>query len=208
METYRMTEEDLKRVFGEYTQGNLTVMWYKIAQRLAAKRIPVTMCVCLGSGTQGKALQINDKTVIKVSDDKKESDASYIVKQNPSVYFPRIHDVFKLHMGRHAYKYFIVQEKLERCDEKWAEFCDGWNSNYITPYIVRRMKEHRSDNEGNVTPESEKKFKWIHGVAMYFTKHRIRYCDLHGGNLMQKNGKHKIIDLGYSKVKHQKIDKL
>ena len=210
MIAYRLSHENLKDVFSVWNvSGRETHMWWKISQRLAKRRIPVTMCKLLGQGSQGKAFQINDTTVMKITDDEKEPHASYVVKKHPSTYFPRIRDVFavKREKGK-APLYFIIQEKLDPCDEKWGDFVSGMSGNHIKPHIVRRMREHRSDNNGNISRENEKKFKWLNGVAMYFEKHRITYFDLHAGNLMQKNGKHKVIDLGYTKVKRQKFDRL
>lgn len=210
MKTYRLTCEDLKTVFRLWQVTSTDVeMWSKVADRLRRKRIPITMCKLLGSGSKGRAFQINETTVMKITEDEKEVHASLVVKQHPSVYFPRIRDAFSVKGAEgEEPRYFIIQEKLERCDTKWGEFVQGMSGNTIKPIIVKRLREHRSDNNGNLSPENERKFKWLNGVAMYFKKHRITYYDLHEGNLMQKAGKHKVIDLGYTKVKKQKFDSL
>lgn len=205
MRGYVPTSDQLCQAFCSWSYDpHLKKVWDRIANRLRSKRIPITMFTLLGSGTQGKAFQINDNTVIKISDDEDEPMISMIIKQNPSAYFVRIKDVFTINVHLGEQFHCIVQEKLDKPEEKWANFASDFGGCVVKPYMVQRFKDRRSDNNGKVPRGTSNKFKWLNGVADYFQKHNISYKDLHEGNLMRKGDKHKLIDLGYARIPQKK----
>ncbi len=179
-----------------------------IKNRLTKKKIKLNCLSELGSGMYGTAYQINDKTVLKITEDYSEAKAMKIVKAFPNKNIVKVYDVFSCFFGRRKFN-FIIQEKLNEADDSWRHFSnhafnDDYACDYITPKLIKISK-----NIPNYWIQNQKQYetqwKWLNNLAFYFKKHNIKFADLHSENILKRKKNHVLIDLGCSKSPKQKI---
>jgi hypothetical protein len=206
--------KDLEDFFN--ISNDLTVdPWNKIKIKLKELNIGLSMFKFLGQGYQGLVYQINNKTVIKITTDENEANASIILKNNPSPLFVKIRDVFGInyatdHQGTSKKRFIIIEEKLKKCKFDWELFVDFVLEDFVCPpletkVIAEAKKVYFPGTNKASKRKTEQKFNWLCGVASYLENHQIYYRDLHGGNVMRKGHNHKIIDLGYASCPTQMI---
>lgn len=172
----------------------------KILNHLKSKKINVTKCKRLGAGYYGVAYHINKNTVLKVSRDQSEINTMSLVKSKPCKYIVKVIDTFKMKLNGHM-RYFIVQEYLSQPERKWKSFCNDFYDYDLEPESV--FNKIKTDKKSYSRYKTQ--FNWALNVSKYFKRNKIKFSDLHSGNIMKRNRQHVLIDLGVSRSPKQKI---
>lgn len=183
----------------------------KVKQRLRRKKISVDRCKELGGGAYGSVFQINENTVLKVSEDRSEINTMNIVKNNPTPYIVKVLDVFRCRIANRV-RYFIVEEKLREATLPWKDFADyamyPTDDAIITKRTVKKAKTNPPIELSHLTKTLPCQFKWLEKIADYFDTHKIKFSDIHCNNIMRRGRQHVLIDLGVARAPRQTVDLL
>lgn len=182
-----------------------------IAARLKKKKRNVTMCKKLGSGAYGCVFKINKNTAMKISEDRSEINTMSIVKKNPTVNIVKVWDVFRCKIANRTY-YFIVEELLKTAITTWKDFADfamySTGDSWITRHSVKKAKSDPPTELSHLKRTLPSQWKWLEKIGEYFDKHRIKFADIHGRNIMRRGKHHVLIDLGVARAPRQIVDTL
>lgn len=197
-------------ILGWESKKNVISKLNKIYSRLGKKNRKVTMCKKLGNGAYGSVFQINDKTALKISEDRTEINTMAIVKKHPTVNIVKVWDVFRCRIANRIY-YFIVEELLSKARGDWRDFADfvmaPVDDCCITKKSIKRAKQKPATELEHIK-QLPCQWKWIEQIAAYFDKHKIKFVDIHNGNIMRRKNRHVLIDLGVARAPRQVVDLL
>lgn len=186
----------------------------------------------IGSGSFGDAFDLHDGTVLKLTEDETEAvAAAKLLHRNDTPHLVRIFAVHFLKTGNTNKLWAIRQEKLQPADHKYVTMSSIWrkwrnyssNERYITQKTVKEFEkgwaqfaEYVTDSDLIKQRDVKDFCKWLDDVAQETAAVGIKFWDLHGGNIMRREGAsnliddHVIIDMGQSKVEGEEpeVDEL
>ena len=168
----------------------------------------------IGHGSMGHAFLFpKENKVLKISEDFSEANAMVLVMKNPCSAIVSVHDVFRLR-ARKGYPplFFIYQDFLSKKIKKhWKDFINllsieiEGDRNYINQGLFDKvcLNERYFKNKNH-----KEHFAWLQTFCTFLDQNRIKFKDLHEGNVLASNNDTGIaaIDIGYCKCEKQKID--
>lgn len=194
---------------------------------------PLNHVTFLGSGAYGVVYWLSDhKRVLKITNDEMDAYASAIVLKKPSKNLIKVYDVFQFGGPLFNSTWAIVSEKLTplsfRQEEIWLSVWHLKNGDYHDAF----MGSGPAPWKGLTTAWVDEVDKWLQdvdprrpGVSSYkalvealpdlkawakeLSKRGILWTDLKRDNIMNRNKRSVIVDLGFGKVsRHPSIPKI
>lgn len=171
----------------------------------------------LGAGSYGCAFGTDNGRVLKLTFDPSEARTMQKVQRSPTDSVVRIHDTFQVNPARtKTAMYGIVQERLVRPDPQWKDAVRYVGSvlkpknEFLTPDTLRMYFYPKETRVGTTDVRhaliDQPGFKtWLTGLATYFETNGIHFEDFHGNNVMRLGKTHKLIDLGRSKRRTDRV---
>lgn len=165
----------------------------------------------LGQGAKGKAYQISNDKVLKITKDASEARTSQAVMQATDTgILTKYFDVFKFKDTDGDDLFCIVQEKLEHLDfsfKKFIEllmfFSDTTGNRTVSWIYYFNLLEWLKDPANLIGQHVPTKsdLEWLENLVVTLKSLNITFKDLHSGNVLQrKDGSKVLIDLGFSQI--------
>ena len=190
-----------------YTHIQASQILTAIAEVLQVPEDDIIKLPLLGIGAYADVLWLpNKKRVLKITTDTSDADASFIVKQRPDPSLIHVYDVYQL--WPHSEDYVIIEEKLTPLSGTFLKQME-----HATFYFqgiditderaVNNMLQKAAADE-DVIPETI--VQYIKNWGKVLGARHIHWGeDFHEQNVMMRNHKCVISDLGVSTVPTQRI---